>query len=159
MRLTGSATSLLVIGLLTSACSISPSKYPESCSTGEVSAQVRTKYSLGDLPEMTSFKFCEREDMDGFSANMSFVANSSEGVAYLASLGMRWQDFIRASPDEVSRLSRAEGDGWKLNDGQSYLTNSHARDWNGECLVDYLAYVPEGKEWKGEVFIGMYCQE
>ena len=90
---------------------------------------------------------------------MSFVADSSDSVAYLASLGMRWQDFVRASPGEVNRLSRVEGEGWKLKDGEPYLTNSKSRDWNGECLVDYLAYVPEGESWNGEVFIGMYCQE
>lgn len=90
---------------------------------------------------------------------MSFVADSKESVAYLASLGMRWNDFVPVSPADVSRLSRTEEEGWNLKGGESYLRNRHAREWNGECLVDYTAYVPEGEAWKGEVFIGMYCQE
>ncbi|MGW6392170.1 hypothetical protein ACWFR1_17090 [Streptomyces sp. NPDC055103] len=159
MRLVRAAATLLGIGLLAWACSASPSRYTESCSTGEVSAQLRAKYSLGDLPEFKSLKFCEKEDRDGFSANMSFVADPTESIAYLASLGMRRQDFVQASPEEVSRLSRAEGEGWKLHDGEPYLTNSRSRDWNGKCLVDYLAFVPERKEWDGQVFMGMYCQE
>lgn len=97
--------------------------------------------------------------MDGFAASMSFVADPDGSVAYLGSLGMRWQDFLRASPELVSRLFRTPGEGWKLKDGEPYLTNSHSREWNGECLVAYMAYVPEGKAWKGEVFIGTVRSE
>ncbi len=90
---------------------------------------------------------------------MPFVAEPAESVEYLASMGMRWKDFVRASPELVSRLSHASGAGWALKNGNPYLTNSYAREWNGECLVDYHAYVPAGKAWKGDVYVGMYCQQ
>lgn len=159
MRYRRTVAFLLGLGLLASACSVSASSDSGSCSTAEVSAQLKSRYSLGDLPQVSSFRFCEKEDKDGFAANMYFVAKPDDGVAYLESLGMRWKDFVRASPRDVTRLSQAEGEGWRLRDGENYLTSSRSREWNGECLVDYRAFVPEGKSWKGEVFIGVYCEE
>ncbi|MBD0708038.1 MULTISPECIES: hypothetical protein [unclassified Streptomyces] len=160
VRFRGGVALLLSLGLSASACSGLSSGRAQSCLTGELPERLKVKYSLGEIPEVTSLKFCEKEDRDGFSAEMSFVADSSDvAAAYLSSLGMRLERFVQVPPRQIDQLYHPKGKGWDLNDSDRYLTSFSGRDWNGECLLTYRAIIPEEKNWKGEVYLGMYCMQ
>ncbi|MBD0708039.1 MULTISPECIES: hypothetical protein [unclassified Streptomyces] len=160
MRSIGVAALVLGLGLLSSACSVPLSDRTQSCLTGELPERLRVKYSLGELPEVTSFKFCEKEDRDGFLADVSFVADTNDAAsAYISSMGMHVEDFVAVTPRQIDRFYHPKSKVWELNDDQRYLTSSGGRDWNGQCLLDYRAIIPEKKKWKGEVYLGMYCMQ
>ncbi|MGW6704087.1 hypothetical protein ACWGDE_04215 [Streptomyces sp. NPDC054956] len=77
---------------------------------------------------------------------------------YLKSLGMDLSDFTEVSGGKVDELAKPGGEGWSLIAGQKYKWVLKARDWNGHCRVDYSAYVPDGANLDGRVYLGMYCQ-
>ncbi|MEU8523950.1 hypothetical protein [Streptomyces sp. NPDC048577] len=127
--------------------------------TNGVPKTAQKRYSIGNPPSFSGFAFCESGDKDGSVANFTFAAEPNKSKAYLATLGMKWSDFVPASSSEVEELSRSKSKGWELKAGQSYLVNRYSREWNGDCLADYMAYVPANKQWQGEVYISMYCQD
>ncbi|MEU8765137.1 hypothetical protein [Streptomyces sp. NPDC048659] len=128
------------------------------CVADGVPDEARERYTIEDPPSLTGFRFCETPDADGASATLTFVATPRESTAYLDSLHMRWDEFRPAAPEKVRELARDGQAGWKLTAGKEYLVNWYSREWNGSCLADYTAYVPAGEDWRGEVFIGVYCQ-
>jgi hypothetical protein len=150
---------ILSAGVLSAGCAQPSAEDESSCVTSGVPKAAQERYSIGEPPSLSNFTFCEGEDRDGSLANFTFTAEPHKSKVYLKTLGMDWEGFTPASPEKIEELSHPKRMGWKLKAGTSYLVNRYSREWNGKCLADYVAYVPAGSSWNGEVFIGVYCQD
>lgn len=128
------------------------------CVSTPVSPSVLEKYSLPELPRSDDVRFCEAPDKDGSSAQLSFRSGPEDADSYLKSLDLDPATFTDLPPDTLAELAREDGDGWSLTRGEAYRRGTKARDWNGQCLVDYTAYVRKGADRDGRVYLAMYCQ-
>ncbi|MFD8416873.1 hypothetical protein ACFV2Q_34930 [Streptomyces sp. NPDC059650] len=128
------------------------------CTSTPISPSILKKYSLPQVPHGDNVQFCEGSDKDGFSAQLSFRSDPKDADSYLKSLDMDPATFTDVTPEMLAELTQEKDDGWTLANGPDYKWGMKARDWNGQCLVDYKAYIRKSADWDGQVYIGMYCQ-
>lgn len=125
------------------------------CTNGPLSDGTLARFSLDAPPVSATFRFCESRGKGG--AELSLRGDPGELREYVESLGMAEAHFVALPPDAVDQISKAESlGGWTLSRGEEYLSDSSSREWNGECLIDYQAFVPVRKSWR-EVLIGINC--
>ncbi|MFJ7774891.1 hypothetical protein [Streptomyces yangpuensis] len=132
--------------------------HEQPCKSTTVSPQIVEKYALPAFPEGEEIEFCEGSDRDGFSAQLTFRSEPEKSRAYMSSLGMDPASFRSVTPQEVTEYARPDGDGWRLTEGLFYKRSTKSHEWNGQCAVDYTAYMQSSADWDGRVYLAMYCQ-
>ncbi|MET9962002.1 hypothetical protein ABZ128_23615 [Streptomyces sp. NPDC006326] len=151
---------MLAMVLAVAGCSLSGEEKAAvpACVSDSVPPALLKKYSLPALPHSEAVRFCETPDKDGSSARLTFRSDPKDSDAYLKSLDMDPAEFIDSLPGKVEELSQDKGDAWALDRNAAYKAGMKAIDWNGQCLVDYQAYIRKTPDWDGTVYIGLYCQ-
>ncbi|MER7730227.1 hypothetical protein ABTX80_05030 [Streptomyces erythrochromogenes] len=127
-----------------------------SCTATPLSASLRERYSLPDLPGAEDVRFCEKSYRDATHAELTFRSSPADSEAYLRGLGFT-QAGSPVEPGKVRELSRPDGDGWQLTEGLHYRVDHASRDWNGHCSLDYTAYVQSAEGWDGRVYLAALC--
>ncbi|MEU3981247.1 hypothetical protein AB0F77_14180 [Streptomyces sp. NPDC026672] len=130
----------------------------DRCSTDELPSSATSTYELPEIPRGARFVFCETDGGDGPSANLELTVDETAGRAYLSALGLEREGFLPASRQDVANEAKAPGKGWRLDTGRAYLTNLRAFNHGGRCMMQYVAYVPDEKQWAGPVYLSMACR-
>ncbi|MFE7181457.1 hypothetical protein [Streptomyces erythrochromogenes] len=128
-----------------------------SCTATPLSASLRERYSLPDLPRAEDVRFCEQSDRDGTHARLTFLSSPAESEAYLTRLGLGPAGFHPVERGEVDELARPDGDGWQLTKGRHYKAKRGSPEGNGHCFLSYAAYIQSTEDWDGRVYLAAFC--